>query len=201
MPKSIRNRLLIYLLILGSCKTNTQGKLDVAQADVVVFHPTTPAKDSLQKWCTIEFTDLEIVSKSDSRNYDSFSIQNHAFSGWACQIFEDNAHRYRFHQIENGRRIRQVYYYVNGVVDCDFYTDWSKGYNSERMWMADGKPYIENYFISPGVMHGLQRRWYSNNILAKEAVYNNGKLIYELEYIKSGELVSTKGTVPSNKKK
>ena len=188
-----------YLVIIGSCKMNKPESNNLSIEKTAFVYPSTPKLDSLKKWCSINYADLTITPKSDLTKYDSFSFNNQPFSGWACQIFEDHAHRYRYTQFKDGKRLRLVAYYVNGVIDSDFYTDWSMGYGTERMWMADGKPYIESYFVAPGVMHGLQRRWFSNNKVAREALYNQGVLVYELEYNKEGNLINSKGTIPTKK--
>lgn len=200
MSKLLLILLIPCLIFIGSCKTKSSIQQEDTSINIETVYPKSPQLDSLKIWCSISFTDLEITPKSESKNKDSFSYNNVAFEGWACQTFDDNAHRYRFYQIINGKVLRQVSYYVNGVLDSDFYMDWTQGHGTERMWMADGKPYIENYYSAPNTMHGLQRRWYSNNILAKEALYDKGVLIYLLEYNKQGELILSKGVPPNRTK-
>ena len=47
------------------------------------------------------------------------------------------------------------------------------------MWRGDGSPYIDNFFLEGGIMHGVQKRWYSDYRLALESEYEKGKLIYK----------------------
>jgi hypothetical protein len=185
------------LVLLSCCHTNKPNETAVIKnAEVVVIHPASPSLDSLKKACLVSFTDLEISTKTADRNYDSFSFNQLAFSGWACQTFEGNAHKYKFNLNKNGKSIRKVAYFVNEKLDSDLYSDWSLGYSSERVWLADGNPYSENYFSTPGTMHGLQRKWFTTSVLAKETLYNHGVLVYEIAYNKKGEIIASKGKIP-----
>ncbi len=71
-----------------------------------------------------------------------------------------------------------------------------KSLGSERMWKQDGTPYISHFYSEPGVVHGIQERYFSNGILARNAKYNNGTLIYEIFYNRIGDIVSQKGEIP-----
>ncbi len=198
MPVNTFAYFLLLLVFISSCHSKkTPIHIENNSIGIQVVHPVSPSLDSLKKWCAVAFTDLEIQSKIADKSYDSFSFNQKAFTGWACQTFEGNAHKYRYHKILNGKIIRQVYYYVNGQIDSDYYADWSLGFSSERTWLANGNAYLENYYSAPGVMHGLQRRWYNTAILAKEAMYNHGVLVYEIQYNKQGEIEATKGAVPN----
>jgi hypothetical protein len=194
--------LFCLFVFLSSCHSKKPQETAVTKkAEIVVIHPISPSIDSLKNGCSMSFSDLEVSHKTADRNYDSFSFQNSAFSGWACQTFEGKARKYKFNHFKNGKSIRQVAYFVNGAIESDNYLDWSQGFASERSWMANGKPFTENYYSSPATRHGLQRKWFSNGLLAKETLYDNGLIIYELEYNREGELIISKGAVPSNKLK
>ena len=74
-----------------------------------------------------------------------------------------------------------------------------KSLGSSRMWSEDGNPYIDEYFIEPGLAHGIQKRWHANRVLARETFFEYGKMIYELLYNEAGNLIETKGKVPKGK--
>jgi antitoxin component YwqK of YwqJK toxin-antitoxin module len=130
-------------------------------------------------------------------NNDSLKFQNgtaylngRIFDGWTYQVFENNDHRYRYTKFENGKKVWQIGYYANGILDHDFHVFNDKNKGSQRMWRGDGSPYIDNFFLEGGIMHGVQKRWHSDNKLAMESKYDEGKLIYKKEYDELGNFIN-----------
>ncbi len=150
----------------------------------------TPQKDSLDRWCSNEIVDIVRKLKDSLNGCDLYYLKGSLYTGWACEVIPDNVHKYRYEQFENGKMIRRIAYYDNGQLDADFRMKNCKNFGPSRMWMRDGKMYIDNYYISPGIMHGFQKRWYDNGVLAKESNFDAGKLIYEKAYDRNGVLVT-----------
>ena len=86
----------------------------------------------------------------------------------------------------------RIGYYVTGKIDVDFRIKNCKNYGPSRMWFEEGGMYLDEFFIKPGIKHGIHRRWYDNQTLAREAKYNMGNLLYEKEYKRNGKLKSEK---------
>lgn len=155
---------------------------------------STPALDSLQQMCLTPFEKLQQLP--DTSGVALYIWQGRPFTGWSCQTFAENAHRYRFTSFNNGAMNRQIAYYANGTHDADIGIKNGKSFGHELMWYADGTPYVSFYYAAPGVMHGLQQRWHSNKVIAYKAVFDMGKLIYAIDYDKDGNVISEKGRLP-----
>ena len=150
----------------------------------------TPRKDSLDKCCNIEIKEMIRKQKDSLNGCDLYYFQNELYTGWACEIIPDYRHKYRYEQFVNGKMIRRIGYYDNGQLDADFRMKNCKNYGPSRMWLYDGKMYIDEFYIAPGVKHGIQKRWYDNGVLAKESKVENGKIVYEKKYDRSGNFIT-----------
>ncbi|MEM7371185.1 MAG: VCBS repeat-containing protein [Bacteroidota bacterium] len=153
----------------------------------------TPSQESLETLCQEQIENLRKHQKQDSEGIDLYYLGDALFTGWACHNDPTNDHQYRYAQYEKGQLIWQIGYYANGVLDHDFRVQEGKSTGSERMWMADGSPYIDSYYSPAGVQHGYHRRWHSNHQLAREALYYHGQLIYEHLFDEGGILVEETG--------
>lgn len=148
----------------------------------------SPPKDSLDAWCTLDAELLERIVKHDTIHCDLYYLNGELFTGWACLTLE-GPHKFRYGQYVNGKMIRRIAYYDNGQIDGDFRLKDCKNYGPSRMWLYNGKPYIDEYYNPEGVKQGIQKQWHDNGNLAREAKYVNDSLIYEKRYNRQGVLV------------
>ena len=153
----------------------------------------TLPKDSLDVYCSINIQQLKRVVKTDTNRYDKYLLNNDLFTGWACQVFNDIEHQYRYMLIQDGQLVRQIGYFENGQLDHDFRIKNGKNQGSSRMWRSDGLPYIEEYYNQFGNMDGIQKRWHAGKVLAREALYKNGTLIYDICYDQNGNVTKQTG--------
>lgn len=168
--------------------TNVMGLVDAYPLPESVpygFYPMTPSQGILMQESKVHIDSLHL-------NNGRAFLKDTSFSGWTYQIFENNEHRYRYTKFENGFKVWQIGYYENGVLDHDFHVLNNENKGSQRMWRSDGSPYIDNYFLEGGILHGVQKRWYADYQLAMESKYDEGKLIYKYEYDKKGNLLRRK---------
>ena len=147
------------------------------------FNPKTPSQKDLKK---VSRTNNDSLKFLNGTAY----LSDRIFDGWTYQIFENNDHRYRYIKYEKGKKVWQIGYFASGVLDHDFHVFNDKNKGSQRMWRGDGTPYIDNFFLEGGVLHGVQKRWYSDNRLALESEYNKGTLVYKKEYDELGNLIN-----------
>lgn len=145
-------------------------------------NPKTPSQKALESASHIKDDDLNVV---DGKSY----LEDELFSGWTAQIFKDNPHRYRYTMYNKGKKVWQIGYFENGQLDHDFHVFQDKNKGSQRMWREDGSPYIDNFFLEGGILHGIQKRWYSNHRLAMESKYEHGVQLYKKEFNKSGHMM------------
>lgn len=155
--------------------------------------PLTPSRDSLEQLCQVELEWLHRVQKQEPEGMDLYYLADSLYSGWACHYNPDHDHQFRYAQYIQGQLVWQIGYYANGVLDHDFRIHHGKSSGSERMWMADGSPYIDYYYSPVGVKHDYHRRWHSNHQLAREALYYHGVLIYEHVFDPEGNLIEETG--------
>ncbi|MDX1478867.1 MAG: hypothetical protein R3301_14235 [Saprospiraceae bacterium] len=156
-------------------------------------YPHIPPQDSLATICEIPLQTLTRKIAAGPAQQDLYLDDDKLFTGWACQVFPDSEHRYRYVQVVKGEITRQIGYYTNGQLDHDFHLSDGKSIGYERMWMADGHPYIRYYYSAPGVMHGLQRRWHTNGKIAWEAHYDHGRELSSRQYDRAGRLLAPRG--------
>ncbi|MDX1409326.1 MAG: hypothetical protein R3330_14365, partial [Saprospiraceae bacterium] len=147
-------------------------------------------------WCAVPLQTLTRQVAAGKSGQDLYLDDDKLYSGWACRVFPGNDHRYRYIQLHNGEIIWQIGYYANGQRDHDFRLRDGRSIGHERMWMADGKPYILYYYSEPGKMHGLQRRWHDNGVLAWEAWYEHGHEISARHFDRNGNLTNSGGGAP-----
>jgi hypothetical protein len=152
----------------------------------------TIKKDSLDKLCTIHSDKLIRVAKSATSMCDKYYYRDKVFSGWACSVLHDNKHRYRYELYEAGIMVRRIGYYDNGLVDVDFRMKDCENYGPSRMWRDDGGMYIDEYYSEPGVKDGLHKRWHNNGVIAREAKYEKGMMIYEKLFDSSGRPIKAR---------
>jgi hypothetical protein len=192
--------LLIIALILGAC--NEPG---TKIPDEVPYHrdPETPSKEVLDAASTVRTLDLkeERIDTGTGHKRSYFYLNEKLFTGWSYQVFDDTEHKYRYLKCEEGVKVWQIGYYEDGTIDHDFHMKAGKGLGSERMWMADGNPYTDYYYSSSEKMDGVQRRWFTNNTLARDGLYKDGELIYDIFYNQDGTISEYKGVLPEHLKK
>jgi hypothetical protein len=147
--------------------------------------PATPSQEDLIKVSRTPHDSLVMME-------GLAHLRDQIFEGWTYQIFPDNDHRYRYILYKKGRKVWQIGYFANGILDHDFHVYHDKNKGSQRMWRANGSPYIDNFFLEGGILHGIQRRWYADYRLAMESKYEEGRLIYKKEYDETGNLINKK---------
>lgn len=160
--------------------------------------PLTPSREALEEVVKLPFKEL-VESKTmskDGRIFRNYAHRDEPFSGWVRQIFPDTDHRFRYMKLDSGVIVWQVGYYADGVLDFDFHGKDGYNYGSQRMWHTDGTLYIDTYFLEGGVQDGPQKRWYGNKILASDALYDKGELVYEVSFDQEGNIEKKKGKVP-----
>lgn len=131
-----------------------------------------------------------------NRTIRYYTLKNQPYSGWALQLFENNEHKYRYMKFEQGLTVWQIGYYDNGDLDLDFHLKDGVNCGSQRMWRKHGAKYIDTYMAEGGKQEGIQLRWHANNILAREAMFDNGKAVYEVLFNTQGAVTKTSGKVP-----
>ena len=152
-------------------------------------HPYTPSLDSLLNWCSLDASKLHRSGPDGSQQLIIYTLESEPFTGWACTTDHGDSHKYRFTEYEHGQLIWQLGYFANGQLDHDFRMKDGSSIGSERMWRENGDPYIDHFYSAPGIMHGIQLRWYADSVLAREAVFDHGILISEKLFDKQGMLL------------
>ena len=180
--------ILSILLIYQSCV----GQEDTSST----LHPKTPSQEYLETLCEIDATELRRQVEPNAISTVEYFFGDQLYSGWACQVFTDTDHRYRFSRYENGVLVRQIGYFDNGNLGHDFSMQNGNSIGSERMWRRDGNPYVRNYYLAPGVKHDYQRRWEAGGHLVYEALFEKGKEIYAVSFDGDGNVISGRGDVP-----
>ena len=183
---------IVGMMVVLAC-TGCPAQPETSVPTAMNRNPSTPPQDSLDQICSIAYDSLQRIPKSHPDSSDLYLLRKARFSGWACHIFSDTEHKFRYTQYDGGVLIWQIGYYANGQLDHDFRMRQGKSMGSERMWRGDGHPYIDYYYSAPGVPHGIHRRWHTNNMLAREALFEHGLLIYEHLYDQNGKLLESKG--------
>ncbi len=187
--------LLIFLIVVTSCRGQSSG----LPAEVPYHrHPETPPQELLEKVSTLNAEKLKTkqLEGEAGRRVNFYYLEGIPFSGWAYQLFEGNKHRYRYTKFEEGLPVWQIGYFDNGQLDHDFHMKDGRNMGSARMWMRDGKPYIDTYFLEQGLMDGPQQRWHSNGQLARDAWFIRDSLVYEVLFDRDGVITERKGAVP-----
>jgi hypothetical protein len=176
------------LIAFNSCKgqENQPEKEEVDWALQLDY----PTKDSLDKFCNVGIKEIQRIQKDALDGCDLYYFKEALYTGWACEIIPNNRHKYRYEQFKNGRMIRRISYYDNGKIDGDFRMKNCKNYGPSRMWLYNGNMYIDEFYISPGIKHGIQKQWHDNGALAKESRFDNGKLIYQKKFNRNGSLIN-----------
>lgn len=177
------------LFVLGACNARENNSATAED----IRNPYTPPRDSLEIWCTVEADLLTRVRKEQQDGCDLYYLGDVLYTGWACQMYAGTEHKYRYTQFEQGKLVWQIGYYDSGQLDADFRMQDCKNSGSSRMWLADGSLYIDEYYSPPGIKQGVQKQWHANTVLAREAEYESGKLVYEERYDTSGNLIGRTG--------
>ena len=98
-----------------------------------------------------------------------------AYTGWTRHILVDSDHRWRFQRFLKGWLVEQVGYYADGTADHHFHTDTlGRNVRSQRMWRADGRPYLDQFHDTEGQLHGRQLRWNSEGQLDWDTRFQHG---------------------------
>lgn len=189
----MRTIILLSLLIgFASCHAQSPHADTVTRFSDWRLDPYSPALDTLKSRCSISSETLTRVQKNDTVHCDLYYLNGKLFTGWACEIFRENKHTFRFELYEAGMMIRRIGYYDNGRLDFDFRMKDCKNYGPSRMWLYDDGMYLDEFYAEPGVKHGIHKRWHNNGILAREAKYDNGVPQYDKVYDRAGQLISEK---------
>jgi hypothetical protein len=162
-------------------------------------NPETPTQQELEEKMPIVYDSLFVTDSTindKGRVVRLHKINGKRFNGWAKQVFQDNDHRDRYTKIENGIVVWQIGYYANGQLDHDFHMKDGFNVGSQRMWRSNGDPYLDSYYLEGGVPDGIHKRWHADNILARMATFENGDLIYEVNYDQNGNVTRSTGKAP-----
>lgn len=188
---------LIILLLGYACQPQQKSPISVDIPRGI--NPQTPTQVALEEVVGIPFKALKETQSMNDRGriYRSYDYENKPYNGWARQLLPDTDHRYRYMKFIDGVISWQIGYYADGTLDFDFHGKNGENYGSQRMWLADGTLYIDTYFLEGGVQHGPQKRWHSNHVLARDALYEKGELVYEVLFDQEGRITEKKGKVPS----
>ena len=190
-----------YLVILFFIFVNTtcSGQTDFVP-EQVPYHPNPeiPSQKALNAVTATDFDDLtekkEVVSSSKTIRY--YYQNEQLFSGWVLKIFSDTEHRFRYMKIDKGLIVWQIGFYDNGDLDFDFHHKDGHNVGSQRMWRKAVEPYIDTYFQEGGIQHGPQYRWHGKGVLARDALFENGQLVYEVLFDQQGEITQKTGDLP-----
>jgi hypothetical protein len=180
----------IIFTLLIAISGKSQNINAITEAEDWAMQMSTPSRDSLDKYCALEIKYIERRQKNNLNECDLYYLNERLYSGWACAIIAGNRHKYRYEQFDSGKMIRRIAYYDNGQVDADFRMKSCKNYGPSRMWLYDGKMYIDEFYISPGVKHGIQKQWHDNGVLARESKFEKGKLLFEKRFDRNGKEIS-----------
>lgn len=190
---------LVTIIIIWACMS--QGWAQITDIDPNTFWmsvPSSPAQIELDHSCDVDASEIRRKNNKINGGVDMYYVNDKAFSGWGCSVDPTNDHKYRYSLYKDGRLIWQVGYWANGQIDHDFRSKEGVSLGSQRMWMSDGWPYIENYYSAPEVKDGLWRRWFANHQIAYQAVFEEGQLIYEIEWDEGGNISNSQGQVPKD---
>lgn len=148
-------------------------------------HPTMPALDSLFQ--VAPDAEHAVLPAHGGVNREGRPVWGHqvrrvhqtdttkSYTGWTRQILIDSDHRWLFQRFDNGWLVEQVGYYADGTADHHFHMD-SLGHTvgSQRMWNADGSPYLDQYHDPEGQLHGRQMRWNADGSLDWNTRFDHG---------------------------
>lgn len=161
-------------------------------------NPITPSQVALDALKPIEFHKLKELRVETSKGsfYRKYELESELYNGWALLIYKVNEHKYRYMKIEKGLVVWQIGFYDNGDLDLDFRGKDGVNYGIQRMWRKGGSKYIDTYFLEGAIQHGMQYRWAENNTLAEESKYENGSLIYRLQFDQHQKVIKSEGLIP-----
>ena len=148
-------------------------------------HPTMPALDSLFR--IAPDAEHTVLPAHGGVNREGRPVWGHqvrrvhridttrAYTGWTRQILVDSDHRWRFQRFLKGWLVEQVGYYADGTADHHFHTDtFGNNIGSQRMWFANGQPYLDQFHDAQGRLHGRQLRWSSAGQIDWDARFHQG---------------------------
>lgn len=194
--KYIMNRTTAFIILIGTLVCLITG-CHSANSDSSVSKPKSPSRDSLESLCTVDMGELKRKFKMlNAKSHTRYYLNDELFTGWACLTDPENEHKYRYAQYDSGQLIRQIGYYANGQIDHEFSMKGERRIGRERMWMIDGHLSLDQYYSAPGEMHGYQKGWHSNHVLAREALFDSGTFIYKKSFDENGTLIQLIGEVP-----
>ena len=148
-------------------------------------HPVMPALDSLFR--VAPDAERTVLPTHGGVNREGRPVWGHqvrrvhqtdttkAYTGWTRHILVDSDHRWRFQRFLKGWLVEQVGYYADGTADYHFHTDTlGRNVGSQRMWRADGQPYLDQFHDTEGQLHGRQLRWNNKGQLDWDARFQHG---------------------------
>lgn len=148
-------------------------------------HPAMPALDSLFR--VAPDAERTVLPTHGGVNREGRPVWGHqvrrvhqtdttrAYTGWIRQILVDSDHRWRFQRFEQGWLVEQVGYYADGTADHHFHTDTTgRNIGSQRMWRADGSPYLDQFHDENGDLHDRQMRWNADGSVDWNAQFDHG---------------------------
>ena len=181
-------KLRVIVLVVACLITSTCDSQPVRSHQITSIIPGTLSRAQLEALCKVDLSEIERVKNTTPGEVNKFYFNGELYSGWACSNNMDDKHKYRYSEYIDGIMVRQIGYFDNGQVDHDFRMNKGRSVGQQRMWMRDGHLYVDNNYNEFGEMHGPQLRWYKNHQLARDGYYENGKMIYDIEYDQSGSV-------------
>ena len=196
------NRAILVLqmiILLSACGLESRIASEVPYGE----SPTMPSQEVLDQLVSVPYQSLEVREdrSNPQKRIRTYYLDGELFSGWSKQIFLDSDHRYRYVKYENGIAVWQLGFYDNGNPDVDFHMKDAYNCGSQRMWLKEGSLYVDSYFLEGGIPHGKQMRWHFNGALARDALFNQGEVVYEVLFDQEGGITERKGEVPEKYKR
>lgn len=184
------------ILMAPGCSSQTGSLPEAVPREV---NPETPGFELLMAGVDIQFNSLvEHVQKLDAyKTTRTYSLSGVPFTGWAYQEFHDSEHRHRFTLMRDGFPEWQIGYFDDLGLGHDFHMKDGYNFGSQKMWHKGGDPYIDTYFLEGELQHGPQKRWTGKN-LVRDALFENGTLIYDVTFDLQGNIIEVEGSLPSN---
>lgn len=136
--------------------------------------------------CPVNYENLEKLPINKIGFTDKFTKKGKPFTGCAKTILKDDqeiVREYLVADIKEGYPTKVLYYFPDGTLSREFNFKDGRSHGKHTMYYEDGGKYIEeNYEF--GRKHGSIKRWTDDGKLARDAFYNLGMPIYDIEYFK-----------------
>ena len=185
-------------------KTSNFGYLNSLISLTVPYekNPKTPSKEYLESLDLVPFEALTIdkIKTKSGQRIRNYKKDSQLFNGWTIQKFNKNEHRFRYTHYTMGFADWQIGYFDNDELDHDFHMKDGVNCGSARMWQKGGCLYIDTYFLEGGIGDGPAYAWYENCRLSRDALLDNGRILYEVKFDHEGNIIEKQGEVPEKYK-